>query len=207
MSKLETHWNERYQNREDQELSWTEDSPDISLALIEQFAKKRDSIIDVGAGRSTLLKCLMRKGYNQLTHLELSSVASAQLQSRLGKSAHEINWVCENVLEFLSESRFDVWHDRAVFHFLNDEKDRQLYINTLEQNISTKGVVILSTFHTTGPESCSGLPVCRYTPDSLLEELNRLGEIDWKLVKGLIHEHQTPSSAIQTFQYSVFSRD
>ena len=202
MRKLELHWNERYQNRADEELSWTEDRPDLSLEWIEKLCNRSESIIDIGGGRSSLIACLLGKGYTRLTHLDLSSVASRQLQQRLGERANQVNWICGSVLDFSSAATFDVWHDRAVFHFLTDAKDRQQYVKVLEKHLSPEGRVILATFHTSGPEKCSGLPICRYTPESLVQEFNQWSETEWELEIDAIHDHVTPSGNVQIFQYS-----
>jgi 2-polyprenyl-3-methyl-5-hydroxy-6-metoxy-1,4-benzoquinol methylase len=206
MNKFEVHWNERYQSRVDEELSWTENRPDLSLQWIEKLAQKGDSIIDIGGGRSSLIVCLLEKGYTQLTHLELSNVASSQLQERLGARARQINWICGSVLEFSSGTTFDVWHDRAVFHFLTDAHDRWQYVKVLEQHLSPEGRVILATFHTSGPEKCSGLPICQYTPESLVQEFNQWSEIEWELEMDAIHDHVTPSGNVQIFQYSCLRK-
>ncbi|CAI8225814.1 MAG: Thiopurine S-methyltransferase [Marinobacterium sp. xm-d-530] len=202
MKKLKLYWNERYQSLADEELSWTEVRPDLSLEWIEKLADRDDSIIDIGGGRSALIASLLGQGYTQLTHLDLSSVASRELQERLGEKANQINWICGSVLDFSSAATIDVWHDRAVFHFLTKAKDRQQYVKVLEQHLSPEGRVILATFHTSGPKKCSGLPICQYTSESLVREFNQWSETDWELELGAINDHVTPSGNVQVFQYS-----
>ena len=198
------HWNERYASRDDAQLSWTESDPQRVLAWIQQCAQHSDSVVDIGAGRSGLLIKLLELGYQKLTHLELSDVASKDMRQRLAASAQDIDWVCSSVLDWRPKQSFQVWHDRAVFHFLTEESDRKSYIEVLESCLAPDGYAIISTFHTSGPEKCSGLPICQYTPEGLLETCNHLGKRTWTLSNQAFHAHQTPSGAIQQFQCSCF---
>jgi 2-polyprenyl-3-methyl-5-hydroxy-6-metoxy-1,4-benzoquinol methylase len=201
---IKEHWNERYNSRDDAQLSWTESEPQQVIDWIKQCAHRSDAVVDIGAGRSRLLEKLLELGYEKLTHLELSDVASTEMRKRLETSAQKIEWVCSNVLDWRPQQSFHLWHDRAVFHFLTEVSDRKSYIEVLESCLEPDGCVIISTFHTSGPEKCSGLPICQYTPEELLETCNHLGKRAWTLSNQALHAHQTPSGAIQQFQYSCF---
>ncbi len=204
---LKEHWNNRYSENEDSGLSWTELEPRISLEWIFEATTPDDVVVDVGAGRSKIIPALLEHGYKRPVHLELSEAAGRDMREQLGATRSEqVDWVCSDVCDWQPESQVSLWHDRAVFHFLTDEALRQRYIRNMEQALKADGTLIISSFHLDGPLKCSGLPVARYSSDTLLEELNRLGVDHWCLIDGLIHEHRTPGGNTQLFQYSRFKR-
>lgn len=196
------HWEGFYQQQNGSEASWYQDYPQLSLLFIESAGVATDQpILDVGGGTSPLVDNLLLKGYERLAVLDISEAAIAHSRRRLGLRADHVEWHVGDVRCFESPYRFALWHDRAVFHFLTEEADRQAYINVLKNTLEPDGHVVLATFAPHGPEECSGLPVMRYDAD-MLEEV--LGD-DFKLVESWPEEHITPSGSVQPFIYSLFS--
>lgn len=200
------HWNDRYATRADSELSWTQTDPGLSLSWIEQHTTGDDRIVDIGAGRSILISMLLVRGYTKLTHLELSNIASDEMQQRLGANAKKVQWIVSSVLDWQPQAHYSLWHDRAVFHFLTSASDRAAYVSVLEQGTAEGSLAIMATFHTTGPEKCSGLPICQYEPETLTDEVNRHSTAHWELVASALHGHTTPGGSIQNFQYALLRR-
>lgn len=203
--ELEAHWNNRYESNPDEGLSWTEADPSISYDWITQSSSPDDLVADIGAGRSKLLSKLLQAGYSRLAHVELSQSASDETRARLGKEAEgKVEWYVGDARQWRSAEPVSLWHDRAVFHFLVSEDEQRPYIEALDANLKSGGTLIIATFHTDGPEKCSGLPVQRYDAAGLSEILNRMSVNDWILEDELIHEHQTPGGNNQLFQYAKF---
>jgi 2-polyprenyl-3-methyl-5-hydroxy-6-metoxy-1,4-benzoquinol methylase len=193
------HWEQVYSTRAATQVSWFQAHAALSLKLIEQAAVSRSaSIIDVGGGASTLVDDLMANGYEHLTVLDLSGAALATAKSRLGSRADRVQWKEANVLEAdLPAYGYDVWHDRAVFHFLIDEAERHAYVDKVLQAVKPGGLVIVATFAEDGPTQCSGLPVMRYSAGELHDEFGKPFEL-------LGHEresHHTPGGNEQKFVY------
>ena len=195
------HWDQVYRTKGPQEVSWYQRRPDLSLALIAASdIGKDDGIVDVGGGASTLVDCLLEAGYGRLAVLDLSAAALAHARARLGKRAANIEWFEADVTTFDPPHRFGLWHDRAVFHFLTEAKDRRKYVATLRRTLQPGGTVILATFATDGPPKCSGLDVVRYDEPSILEEL---GE-EFSLLEVRRETHLTPWESEQRFIYFRF---
>ena len=193
------HWDAAYAKTPEQ-LSWTQSEPTRSLALISEAAPT-GRVIDIGGGDSRLAELLLDRGY-QPTVLDISPKAIERAQAHLGDRAAQVNWIVGDITADLALGSFDIWHDRATFHFLTEPAQRAVYIATLLRSLKTGGHAILATFAPDGPEKCSGLPVCRYDGESLARELgSRLQRI--KTVPEL---HHTPWGAPQSFQYSLFRR-
>jgi SAM-dependent methyltransferase len=196
------HWEGFYQQQTGSEASWYQDYPQLSLLFIESAGVPSDQpILDVGGGTSPLVDNLLLKGYEKLAVLDISEAAIAHSRRRLGLQANQIEWHVGDVRSFKSPYRFALWHDRAVFHFLTEEADRQAYIDVLKSTLEPDGHVVFATFAPHGPDQCTGLPVVRYDAD-MLEEV--LGD-DFKLIESWPEEHITPSGSVQPFIYSLFS--
>lgn len=196
------HWESVYQAKRADEVSWFQREPAVSRDLIQQVAPDRSSrIIDVGGGASTLADLLLAAGYSALTVLDIAGSALAQARARLGESAGRIQWMAGDIRAIdLPAAAFDVWHDRAVFHFLTDPRDRAAYGAQLRRAVRPGGHAIVATFAEDGPVKCSGLPVVRYSAEALHREF---GE-DLALVESVRELHTTPSGHSQSFVYGVF---
>jgi len=194
-----SHWEKVYRTKLPTQVSWYRPHLDVSLQLIEEAAPNRDAhVIDVGGGESTLVDDLLARGYHNLSILDISSTALDEAKQRLGATSHAINWLCGDVTTMpLPGHHYDVWHDRAVFHFLTDPVDRTAYVRQVARSVKPGGHVIVATFGPEGPTQCSGLDVVRYGPESLHREFG----INFRLVKHLAELHRTPAGSIQQFTY------
>ncbi len=193
------HWEQVYSTKPSDSVSWFQEHADQSLRLIHKTGLgKEAAILDVGGGASILVDELVVEGYSDLTILDLSSAALTVAKQRLGKQSDAIHWMEGDItcVDFPIH-RFDIWHDRAVFHFLTSETDRQAYVDRVMRAVRPGGHVIIATFGEDGPEKCSGLPVMRYKPESLHAEF---GEA-FLLVEHEKEAHHTPSGAVQQFVY------
>lgn len=198
-----THWQQVYLNKGEREVSWTQTSPEPSLGLIEKFAASRQaSIVDIGGGASRLVDALCERGYHGVTVLDLSEAALKSAQQRLRDRAAGIQWIVADATAWEPAQAFDLWHDRAAFHFLVDARDREAYVSRLSRGVKPGGHAIIATFAPDGPERCSGLPVQRYDPAALAEAL---GDV-FDLIEHEAHRHVTPWGAVQSFQFSVLRR-
>jgi len=198
------HWETVYRTKRPNEVSWYRPHLDVSLQLIEEAAPQRDAqIIDVGGGEATLIDDLLASGYRGVSVLDLSATALDVAKARLGDRGNSVNWLCGDVTTFaFAQHQYDVWHDRAVFHFLTERADRDRYKVRLAEMLKRGGSAIIATFALDGPEKCSGLPVIRYSPETLTSELGR----EFVLVDSRHHLHTTPWGMTQAFQYSRFVR-
>lgn len=197
------HWENVYQTKGEREVSWFQETPDISLALIRAAGGRRDSaIIDIGGGASRLPDALLAEGYADLTVLDLSNAALAVAKARLAGAAAGINWIVADVVTWRPDRRYDIWHDRAAFHFLTDATDRAAYAACLGEALKPGGHAIIATFAPDGPERCSGLPVVRYDAQSLGQAIGER----FALIETRRHDHHTPMGTTQRFQFSLFQR-
>lgn len=196
------HWEQVYSTKASDHVSWFQEHANLSLALIHQTDVTKDAaMIDVGGGASNLVDDLVAEGYTDLTVLDLSSASLDVAKQRLGKHAEAVEWIVGDIIQaVLPENRFDVWHDRAVFHFLTDPVDRQAYVRQVMRAVKPNGHIIIATFAENGPEKCSGLPVMRYSPVTLLAELGN----DFLLVRHEKEVHHTPFGTLQQFVYCHF---
>ena len=197
----EHHWQQVYEEREPDQVSWFEATPERSLALIEATGLPKEAgIVDVGGGASALAGELLHAGYSDITVAEISTVALERAQTAVGDRAQEIDWVTADVREHDFGRQFDLWHDRAVFHFMVEPADREAYLSTLGRALRPGGHLIIATFGPEGPTQCSGLPVRRYSADDLSTWLGAEFECeDDELVA-----HETPSGNQQQFLYARF---
>lgn len=193
------HWEKVYQTKQPTEVSWYRPHLEVSLQLIEGATSDRDAhIIDVGAGESTLVDDLLARGYRNLCAMDLSSTALDVAKARLGANATKVNWLVGDVRAFaFARHPYDVWHDRAVFHFLTDPNDRAAYVRQVGHAVNPGGHVIVATFGPEGPTKCSGLDVVRYGPEALHNEFGS----NFRLVKHRTELHRTPSGSTQQFTY------
>ena len=194
-----SHWETVYQSKAMDEVSWYQPHLDVSLGLIEDAAPDRDSaIIDVGGGEATLVDDLAARGYRDVTVLDISPAAIEVAKTRLGASAAAIQWIAGDITEVeLEVARYDLWHDRAVFHFLTDADDRAVYVRQVARAVKPGGHVIVATFGPEGPEKCSGLDVVRYDARSLHGEFGP----KFRLLDSVTELHETPWGAPQQFMY------
>ena len=196
------HWEHVYRTRNIEEVSWHQRTPRISLDLIRRVAPAFDArIIDVGGGASSLVDHLLRDGYSRITVLDVSEAALRHAHERLGPAAETVTWIDGDVRTAeLPEVAFDVWHDRAVFHFLTEKADRQLYVAQARRAVRPGGHLIVATFADDGPTRCSGLPVARYSAEELSGEFGD----SFQLIDTVRELHVTPSGAQQSFIYCLW---
>ena len=196
------HWENVYTTKSSKEVSWFEASSTKSLELINSIGLPLSApLIDVGGGASVLVDDLIKLGYSRIQVLDLSLAALKTSQERLGDISKQVNWIEADITdERLKSLKVDLWHDRAVFHFLTEKKQRQKYINSLKQTLNLNGHVIIATFADDGPKKCSGLDICRYNEKSLS---NELGD-SFTLLSHYKEVHQTPFITQQNFIYCHF---
>jgi SAM-dependent methyltransferase len=197
------HWEKLYQSKSEQEVSWFQESPALSLDLIRATGVTTVApIIEVGGGASRLVDALLDAGFTAVTVLDLSERALATAKARLGARSAKVKWIAADVTTWEPSETYDVWHDWAAFHFLADSKDRVAYAERALRAVRPGGQVIIGTFALDGPERCSGLPVARYDAASLGVALGP----SFDLVESRTDAHQTPTGTIQRFQFSRFRR-
>ncbi|KWV47139.1 SAM-dependent methyltransferase [Bradyrhizobium macuxiense] len=202
-SDRQSHWQTVYLSKGEQQVSWSQADPQPSLRLIESVAASRDaSIIDVGGGASRLVDALLKDGFHALTVLDLSEAALASAKERVGAAGDGVRWIAGDATVWQPQHAFDIWHDRAAFHFLVEEADRAAYVDRLHRGVRAGGHAVIGTFALDGPEKCSGLPVQRYDPVTLSRTIGPAFE----LVAQEPHRHVTPWGATQSFQFSVLRR-
>ncbi len=197
----QSHWQQVYESKAEDSVSWFQATPETSMQLIEETGIARSSrIIDVGGGASRLVDSLLDAEYEQIGVLDVAAAGLEKARRRLGERANEVQWVVSDVTRYQPEVRWDLWHDRAAFHFLVEESERVEYRQALEGAVALRGHVIIATFGPNGPERCSDLPVMRYDPEALSAQLGDA----FTIRKSVIEDHRTPSGAVQEFSYSWF---
>lgn len=203
----EAHWDAVYNARSDQELSWFEHRPDLMLGLIAAYCAPDRPVIDIGGGASRLVDHLLLDGFGDVTVLDLSGAALEVGRKRLGPEADKADWIVGDVTKWRATRGYGLWHDRAVFHFLTEERDRAGYATAMAAALPIGAHAIIASFAEDGPEKCSGLEVVRYSPDQLTAELERLVPGGFAPVESRHFEHVTPGGARQKFQVSVFRKE
>lgn len=197
----QAHWEGVYTTKGENEVSWFQDNPAPSLELIAAVgATPGTAIIDIGGGASRLVDSLFAKGFRALSVLDLSAAALEAAKSRLGAQAEKINWIVADATLWQPTEAYDIWHDRAAFHFLTEEHDRAAYVVRMKKALRAGGHAIVATFAPDGPERCSGLPIMRYDAETLGQALGQ----GFELVETRRHAHATPWGSTQSFQFSVF---
>lgn len=199
MQNQREHWEQVYQTKQPDGVSWFQAHATRSLELIRSVGASVDAnIIDVGGGASTLVDDLLDSGFQHLSVLDLSASALAVAHKRLGASGDRVSWIAGDIRDVpLPAQTYDIWHDRAVFHFLTDPADRAAYVRQVMKSVKPGGHVIVATFAPDGPEQCSGLPVARYAPEQLHGEFGPAFE----LLEHTSEAHQTPWGSVQHFVY------
>ncbi len=198
------HWEKVYTTKSESEVSWFQETPALSLELIELVgAMQNSAIIDIGGGASRLVDHLVSRGYQDLTVLDLSGSALGSARSRIGGKADRVTWITADVTLWQPSRSYDVWHDRAAFHFLTEPNDQAAYVVRLRRALRVGGHAIISTFAPDGPERCSGLMVSRYDANTLAATLGA----GFELIDTRRHDHTTPWGAVQKFQFSTFRRE
>jgi len=203
MSGAREHWERTYRSKAETDVSWFQARPERSLALIQEAAPDFAApIIDVGAGASRVVDVLLAAGYTDLTALDISEAALARTRARLGANAARVEFITADITVWTPARHWRVWHDRAVFHFLIDRESQSAYLRALTRATAPGSAVIIATFSLDGPERCSGLPVQRYSAETLAA---RLGS-GFRLEKHEAEQHTTPAGRAQAFNYAVFRR-
>ena len=198
-----THWQNVYATKGEAEVSWFQDTPAISLEMIRAASPDQNAaIIDIGGGASRLVDALLQDGYRNLAVLDISANALDAVKQRIGAAASAVDWIVADVTTWQPVKSYDIWHDRAAFHFLTDPHDRAAYVERLRSAVAAGGHVIIATFAPDGPEKCSGLPVQRHDSASLSAELGP----EFELVETRSDIHRTPWQSTQAFQFSRFRR-
>lgn len=202
--KSKNHWENVYRTKSHTEVSWYKPHLDPSLRLISKMGlKPNDRIIDIGAGSSTLVDDLLKDGFKEISTLDISSTALDIAKKRLGEGAQKVKWIEADITKVeLPQNHYDLWHDRAVFHFLTSPKDRQKYTNVLKSSLKMGGHLVIAAFNLNGPQKCSGLDLVRYSPETLQAELGN----EFKLVEHFNEIHKTPFGTTQNFVYCCFKK-
>ncbi len=203
MASRREHWDGVYGTKREDEVSWFQKRPALSLALIREYAPDpATSIVDVGGGASSLVGELLGQGYGDISVLDISGAALERAKAKLGADAAKIEWIVADITAWTPPRRWHVWHDRAVFHFLTDTASQDTYIAALKAATAPGAIAIVSGFAPDGPEKCSGLPVVRYDAHSLAA---RFGS-GFELLREEREEHETPGGAVQKFYYAVLRK-
>lgn len=197
------HWENVYQTKSSTDVSWYEPDPKQSLDLILDAAgEKRGKVIDVGGGQSFLVDRLLDSGFKQVAVLDISSAAIEATKARLGERASQVEWMVADITQAETLGEFDIWHDRAVFHFITDPDDRRHYVDLLKRSLPIGGHFVAGTFAKGGPEKCSGLPICQYDQPTMHAELGP----SFKPLNCVDYMHSTPTGKLQHFFYGIFRR-
>ena len=195
------HWETVYETKNPDQVSWTQEIPKTSLEFIRSFKLNKDArIIDIGGGDSKLVDYLLKEGYKNITVLDISEKAIAKAKKRLGEKAGKVNWIVSDIIEFEPDTSFDVWHDRATFHFLTMEEQIKKYIKIATKFVS--GYLIIGTFSQNGPKKCSGLEIKQYNEEELTSELKK----GFDKIRCVTEDHTTPFNTIQNFLFCSFKR-
>lgn len=202
-SARQAHWEGVYTSKGEKEVSWYQDNPAPSLDLIALTGASRGTtIVDIGGGASRLVDRLLAQNFERVTVLDLSAAALDTAKARLGESAKKVRWEVADITQWNPPARYDLWHDRAALHFLNQPADQSAYAERVKRAVNPGGYVIIGTFAPDGPERCSGLPVVRHDAASLSQILGP----DLELIDTRRHDHVTPWGSVQRFQFSTFRR-
>lgn len=201
MAQNQNHWNTVYSTKQAHEVSWTQEIPQTSLDFIRSFTvPKTAKIIDIGGGDSKLVDYLLDEGYENITVLDISDKALERAKSRLGLKANKVKWITSDITEFEPDTTYDVWHDRATFHFLTTPEQISKYLNVAKKAIT--GYLTVGTFSENGPTKCSGLPIKQYTELELQTEL----ALGFKKIRCITEDHITPFQTVQNFLFCSFKK-
>jgi ubiquinone/menaquinone biosynthesis C-methylase UbiE len=197
------HWDKIYSTKAPHEVSWTQENPSVSLDFIHEInLPKTARIIDVGGGESKLVDRLLDEGFADITVLDISAEALQKTRQRLGDRAQKVKWIVSDVREFKPDSPFDLWHDRATFHFMTSPADIDSYLVRAQQAIRNEGYFVVGTFSDKGPKKCSGLDIRQYTELTLEQQLN----LRFQKIRCITEDHQTPFGTLQNFLFCSFKK-
>lgn len=200
-SDNKNHWENVYETKNPDQVSWTQKKPQTSLDFIKSSGLGKDaSIIDIGGGDSNLVDFLLEEGYKNITVLDISAKALEKAQKRLGAAADKVKWITSDITAFEPMETYDIWHDRAAFHFLTTPEQVSKYIGIAEKNVNN--FMILGTFSKNGPTKCSGLDIQQYDEESLSETFEK----SFKKVDCITEDHTTPFDTIQNFIFCTFKK-
>ncbi len=195
------HWETVYKTKKPNEVSWTQENPVTSLDFIQRTnLDKSAKIIDIGGGDSKLVDFLLKEGYQNISVLDISEKALERAKIRLGEKANKVNWIVSDVTEFKPETAYDIWHDRATFHFLTTKEQMEGYTKTIEKWVSS--FLIIGTFSENGPKKCSGLEIKQYSETAIENQF--LGR--FKKIRCTTEDHITPFETIQNFTFCIFEK-
>ena len=195
------HWETVYQTKSPEQVSWTQEVPQTSLAFISSFGvAKTARIIDIGGGDSKLVDHLLEQGFENISVLDISEKALEKARSRLGDKAKKVNWIVSDITEFVPNTTFDIWHDRATFHFLITTEQVSKYMEIARKSVN--GFMTIGTFSETGPTKCSGLDIKQYTEQTLTDELKN----GFEKIRCITEDHTTPFNTTQNFLFCSFKR-
>jgi trans-aconitate methyltransferase len=201
-TNIKEHWDTIYQTKQPNEVSWTQEVPAVSLEFIHKFSiPKTAKIIDIGGGDSKLVDFLLAEGYSNVSVLDISESAILRAQERLGKDANKVKWIVCDILDFRPKEKYDVWHDRAAFHFQTDTAQIEKYLQIVKKSVD--GLVIVGTFSVDGPFKCSGLEIKQYDEQGMKEKFETSGFQNLACKR---EDHITPSGAVQNFVFCSFMR-
>jgi len=197
------HWDEVYNTKAEDEVSWFQPYPKTSMAFVELFKLPlHANIIDIGGGDSHFVDALLEQGYQNIWVLDISANAIERAKIRLGANASKVNWIVSDVTAFTPTVLFDFWHDRAAFHFLTTEDKIYKYISIAEAAIKKDGYLTLGTFSENGPERCSGLAIKQYSETSMSARF----EVAFDRIKCVTEDHRTPFNTVQNFLFCSFKK-
>ncbi|NNE29747.1 MAG: class I SAM-dependent methyltransferase [Saprospiraceae bacterium] len=197
------HWENIYETRPLDTVSWYQPKPETSLRYFKALATRKDArILDVGGGDSFLVDHLLDEGYSDITILDISEKGIERAKARLGDRAEKITWINSDITNFEPEGQYDLWHDRAAFHFLNSEEEIQKYLEIASKAIRPGGNLVLGTFSTEGPTKCSGIEIRQYSPGSMIELFGKnFFNVGYQTI-----DHKTPKGGLQNFVFCSFQR-
>ena len=197
------HWENLYQTKEPNDVSWYQPTPETSLDFFKQFEVPITAkIIDIGGGDSFLVDNLLDRGYHDISVLDISEAAIERARIRLGEKAKNVKWIIADAATFNPTEKYDFWHDRAAFHFLTDEQEISNYLKTAQENINPTGVLVIGTFSEKGPKKCSGIEIKQYSENTMTDRLKMFFE----KIKCITVDHKTPFDTIQNFIFCSFRK-
>jgi trans-aconitate methyltransferase len=200
---LKQHWENIYQTKQPNEVSWTQEVPTVSLEFVHQFkVPKNAKIIDIGGGDSKLVDWLLSEGYTEVSVLDISEAAIQRAKERLGVTADKVTWIVSDILDFHPTVKYDLWHDRAAFHFQTNPEHINQYLAIVKEAVD--GMVIIGTFSPDGPTKCSGLEIKQYDENSMKVKFE---QNQFKNVECKRDDHITPAGIVQNFVFCSFLKD
>lgn len=201
-NQLKQHWENIYKTKQPDQVSWTQEVPLVSLDFIHQFnIPKTAKIIDIGGGDSKLVDFLLAEGYSNVSVLDISEASIERAKQRLGNDAHKVKWIVSDILDFMPAEKYDLWHDRAAFHFQTDPVKIDKYLNIVKNAVN--GMVIVGTFSVDGPKKCSGLEIKQYDENSMKAKFE---SASFQNLECKREDHITPAGAVQNFVFCSFMK-